>query len=86
MKDFQQKINSTHCELLGKNDLFEGLSVDKEARQVLYINIPRQTEYWVLQMEKRKFQKQTLHTLTTVDEKREGSRKWRVIPWVTGCK
>lgn len=70
----------------GKNDLFEGLSVDKEARQVLYINIPRQTEYWVLQMEKRKFQKQTLHTLTTVDEKREGSRKWRVIPWVTGYK
>ena len=70
----------------GKKYLFEELSADKEARQVLDINIPRQIEYWVLQMEKRKFQKQTLHTLMTVDEKREGSRKWRVIPWVTGCK
>ena len=47
----------------GKECLFEGLSADKEARQVLDINVPRQIKYWVFQMEKGKFQKQTVHNL-----------------------
>ena len=61
--------------------LFEGLSIDRG--QTSSEDISRQIECWVLQMEKRKFQK---HNLMTVDEQREGSGKWRMIPWVTECK